>query len=654
MAPKLNCVRLELNYPLYASDFDPRDASRLVVGGGGGSSRFGATNKITVLHLSPDDDDIQVAGELQFSSDDDSVMSLAVGPVMVLDVKGKGVKGAKGAKGTKGVKGVKGAKGTKGAKGVEEPQETFAVLAGVNENTVSADENNHLRVLAVTPEVSRSKATKDDSEPSSETIKVSIRQCAQKRTFENADANAYQRLLRVKGHFAAAASAMGSHHEHSVMKLVNGRPANCVNPVTKEDIEDLDLWALDADNLQLVYCYRDRLEMTNFNLDTLEAPKPLVVYNCKDDGFAFRAVRYLTSHFALCVGNLPRRSGVVIQAYRLPLADKKGSLAKLAIKARISRNISATALAVTSLTPGCDCMDNNTQEGDAQFIIAIAGSDSSIHLFTLEYRKHHPLHLLSHLKPLCTLENVFDGANISGLSFSTFVHPTTHMRVQSVRLASTALTGAVAVHTIPLKKAMDWNLDRDKGPARAIRYSVAMRSRLPSSWPLLTTLALIFLLMAIVWQGVMEVYGQREPIIFAQRFLPSWHGTLRAPDGLPGIFSHKGVVSHEDERSRFMSKILGDAPLVEPAGRVIVFESSDEYSSADGEQQQPSNIRADLHDEAVHGPAQTWEQLGEEQKVIWRQRLREAGAWTQGMGESVFKGILFGQIAGAIGNAVAA
>lgn len=36
----------EVDYPLYAVDFDPEDASRIVIGGGGGVGRSGVPNKI--------------------------------------------------------------------------------------------------------------------------------------------------------------------------------------------------------------------------------------------------------------------------------------------------------------------------------------------------------------------------------------------------------------------------------------------------------------------------------------------------------------------------------------------------------------------------------------------------------------------------------
>lgn len=37
---------IQLDYPVYAVDFDPQDANRIVVGGGGGADRSGVRNKI--------------------------------------------------------------------------------------------------------------------------------------------------------------------------------------------------------------------------------------------------------------------------------------------------------------------------------------------------------------------------------------------------------------------------------------------------------------------------------------------------------------------------------------------------------------------------------------------------------------------------------
>ncbi len=49
MAPKIPGAKLTLDYPLYACDFDPNDATRLVVAGGGGAGKNGVGNKIVSL-----------------------------------------------------------------------------------------------------------------------------------------------------------------------------------------------------------------------------------------------------------------------------------------------------------------------------------------------------------------------------------------------------------------------------------------------------------------------------------------------------------------------------------------------------------------------------------------------------------------------------
>ena len=46
MAPGITSAKVTLSYPLYACDFDPNNAARLVVGGGGGAGKNGIGNKI--------------------------------------------------------------------------------------------------------------------------------------------------------------------------------------------------------------------------------------------------------------------------------------------------------------------------------------------------------------------------------------------------------------------------------------------------------------------------------------------------------------------------------------------------------------------------------------------------------------------------------
>lgn len=46
-------AKVTLDYPIYACDFDHKDATRVVVGGGGGAGRSGVGNKIVFHFHSP-------------------------------------------------------------------------------------------------------------------------------------------------------------------------------------------------------------------------------------------------------------------------------------------------------------------------------------------------------------------------------------------------------------------------------------------------------------------------------------------------------------------------------------------------------------------------------------------------------------------------
>ncbi len=46
MAPSITSAKITLSYPLYGADFDPKNPSFLLIGGGGGEGRSGVGNKI--------------------------------------------------------------------------------------------------------------------------------------------------------------------------------------------------------------------------------------------------------------------------------------------------------------------------------------------------------------------------------------------------------------------------------------------------------------------------------------------------------------------------------------------------------------------------------------------------------------------------------
>jgi len=84
----------------------------------------------------------------------------------------------------------------------------------------------------------------------------------------------------------------------------------------------------------------------------------------------------------------------------------------------------------------------------------------------------------------------------------------------------------------------------------------------------------------------------------------------------------------------------------------VIFVSSDEAGekgSADA-----GDVKLWVYNEKVHGPhgGKTWEQLGHKQKEAWKQKLKSAGHWAEDMGETLLKGVVFGELGGAVGQAI--
>lgn len=594
MAPPFPSAGIELDYPLYAVDFDPEDANRLAVGGGGGAGRSGVGNKITMLET-VSENELRIAGELDLSRDEDSVMSLAFGPS-----RGK----------------------------------SACLYAGVNSSpeSIGKGKNEHLRTLSV--EQSKARVAAGAKVP-----ETKISELSRAALFTDPDADTYQRLLRVKGPIGAAATAMGKEAQLAVFDTTGTAPRTRGVLGLVKDAEDLDILQTGENEFKVAFCYKYELYVTTIGK---EASEPELIFTMPDDHGErpmFRSIRYLTPNFLLAASNLPKRSGVLLQGFRLP--SPRNEKARIATSVRVPGKISATALAVANLAPPAS---PTSPTGDTQFIIAVAGHDSSISLYTMHHRAAETLEIITQLWPLKTLKDVHGSDNITGLAFSNFKTPKTHVGPQFIKLASISLQKTVVVQSIALKKYVDQRPKNPKAPPRPVRYEVAMRSRAPSARPIFIFLTVAVLIMAMVGQAVMEVFGQTKPVLGAQKYFPSWHGTLRSFDPPP-----QGLL-HED----FLNKLVGTLRPADGESLVIRHTAQDDSVAQPSDEGDVSAKKYDVHvhDESVHGPGKTWDELPHEEKHAWKEVLSQAGAWTQGMGESVFKGILFGEMAGAVGRAV--
>ncbi|KAF7554752.1 hypothetical protein G7046_g6723 [Stylonectria norvegica] len=592
MAPPFPRASIALDYPLYALEFDPEDANRLVVGGGGGAGRSGVGNKISVLETTTMND-LRVAGELELSRDEDSVMSLAIGPH-----KGK----------------------------------TTYIYAGVNSShdSIAKGKNESLRTLGIEQSKSRSSAGTKGTE-------IKIAEVSRSLLFSDPQPDTYQRLLRVAGPMGVAATAMGKEPQLAVFETATSKLKGVME--LPKEAEDLDIVQKSDSEFQVAFCYKYELHIVNIGK---ESSDPELIYTMPENDPErpqFRSIRYITADFIIAVSNLPKRAGVLIQGLRLPTAGHP--LARVSVNVRIPRKISATAMAVTNLSPPASL---TSPVGETQFIVAIAGHDSSISLYTLSHRTGAAIPLLVDLWHLHTLKDVHGTDNITGVDFSTFVTPKTHIRQQYIKLASISLQKNVSVHSIPLRKNIEKAPRNRNAPPRPVRYVVAMKSHGMSNRPLAITLGVLFLLIAVIGQSILEMYGNSRPILHVQQLLPSWHRTLRSPDYQPQAFLNKEFLSN-----------LGADKTLQPGETLVVWQDDatpTAAADADSEDGSPK-IQLDVHDEDAHGPAKPWDELGEKQQQAWKEKLKEAGTWTHNMGESVFQGILFGEMAGAVGRAVA-
>jgi hypothetical protein len=652
---------VELDYPIYACEFDPNDSGRLVVGGGGGPTRTGVGNKITIIDSSTPEQ-LRVASEADLSRDEDSVSSLAIGHSRP-------------------------SRDSATTTTTTTDCPDTLVYAGINSSADqrrSLGRNEHLRVFAV--DHSKSRPSAGAATPRNHIDEIS--RTALFDTGKGDDPDTYQRLLRLPesgagpGSIGVVASALGKTPQLAIFDiLAEGAPKlRATLPLDKE-AEDVDVVRTGEYTFQVAYCIGYELYTINVDKsDNKNEPlEPRLTYTVPEDDDndtarpTLRSIRYLTPTFVLAVANLPKNAGIVLQVYRLPHAHPDGTThegARLSISARVPGKGKAARVAVCNLTPPPPPSDNTTlcmsRVGDTQFLIAVAAQDSSISLFTLEHRTAHAIELLADFYPLRTIKKG-SGAQITNIAFSmpppapphlpaggldeksaiatTKPHP--HPPTTAViKLATTSLDRMVSVHNIPLKRFVEKQLPisaqaTTATPPRRARYVVAAKSRNPTLSGLVWVTAIFVIIMAVAGQAFLEMYGLSRPIIHARKMSPqSWHrGASISPAG--------------DVWASLLSDVHGSSPGT--LDRKVVLHS-EMVSSAEEPGLEVPVIQAEaVHPDGV-APDGTqhdgveWNELSPGQKKAWKDRLIEAGHWVEEQGEALFEEVFFDELAEVVGS----
>ncbi|KAI0014066.1 hypothetical protein F4779DRAFT_560548 [Xylariaceae sp. FL0662B] len=594
MVNPIPSAKITLSYPLYACGFDPTDPNRLVVAGGGGPGRNGVGNKITLLDASDPISLSQVA-ELELSPNEDNVTTLAVGP---------------------------------------RKDRNLTVYAGVNSSPedIKGGKNEHFRLLGINQP---GKAAKSSG--------VRISEVARDALFVHKDASAYQRLLRLSHPYdnfpqlGAAATGLSKQPEIALFDVPSsggGRWKSRGRLDIPKEAMDLDVIQTSPDKYQLSYCTDHEIFVVEVSKEEVSEPRCVFTIAPEEGQTAkasFKSLRYLTPGFLITVVNKPSSQGVALHGYRLPAEEEEN--ARLSIRAKLPKGVSkATGIAVRNLCPPSSTTD---KRDETQFVVAVAGNDASISLFTLEHKSASKVDVLADLAPFQVLKSVHP-SNITGLSFSSF-SPSKSSKTApelSVKLASVAVGFTTVVHSIPLKKYIDKSAPARKGgPPKPSRYVVALKSKGESPVTAITLITVVMLILAIVGQTYLEAKGVTKPFLGVNNYLPSsWTTPIRKvpatgdktiEDLLAGVNVHHSqpLVIRNDE-----------AGAVGPEGL--------------------PDLQVGVHDEEVHGPATAWEELNPRDQHLWKERLKKSGHWVESMGETIFRGVLFGEIGGAIGNIV--
>jgi hypothetical protein len=535
---------------------------------------------------------------------------------------------------------------------------------------VEKGKNTHFRVFGIEPAggVKGKGKGKGKSGPAVEEKPASykIAEIGRSKLFDGKEKDIYQRITRLSKPYPhqPQLGAVCTGHFTSPMSEIVLFDTSAVAPPNSRGGVQSNREAVDVDFIQtgdneymFAYCDVHDVYVKKITSKTDEE-EPELVYTTPGSRSAekpavpsFRAMRWLTKDLLLMLTNISRDSGAVLQILRLP-AGGKGEC-RIAQSLRLPDRITkATGIAVANLTPP---LTPSSPQGYTQFVIAVAGRDISLSLFKVDLQVEGAISLVTKIKAFKTFKHVHP-MQMTSLAFSNFVPPTHPVTAstppQYLKLASVGLSSTVVVHTLPLFPVP---LSVKRGQSKTPRYVVALPSTRAVFGGTVILSIIGVLIAAIFIQGVLEVRGGVPVYLNARDHLPViWQEALGRPyEFPPGYNPLTSSVPHPSENPSDDTKYDPDSGS---ALRLPAFFAKLKQGSSEGIyvlKEGPGGVKVAMQrEEEKHGGVK-WEGLSRDQKEKWKRKLKDAGHWAESMGETVLKGVVFGEIAGAVGQAVA-
>jgi hypothetical protein len=522
------------------------------------------------------------------------------------------------------------------------------VYAGVNSSPKDLEKgkNQHFRVFGIE---AATKGKGKAAAQKSSTIKIS--EVSRSTLFSQIEKDSYQRIVRLSKPYpdhpqlGAVATGLAKNSEIVLFDTSTTSPPSTRGALqSNKETVDLDFIQTGDKEYLFAYCNDYDVYVKKITpVDDGEEPEEKYITPASRGSEKvtlpkFRALRWLTKDFMVMLTNIHSNGGVVLQVLRMPLSGN--GHCRIVQSHRLPSGISkATGLAVVNLTP---TVSPTAEQGYTQFVFAVAGHDRSISLFKMDVQYAANVYMSTKIKPFRTFKDVHP-LQITGIAFSNFTPPahpiTASTPPQYLKLASVGVSNTVVVHTLPLFPVP---LSVKRGQSKTPRYVVALPSSTAVFGMGIIVSIIGALLGAIIVQSVLEIRGGVKPFLNATHYLPL---PLQEALGKPYVFpSNYGQEPISTGGSAIGIPEFFQNLKEQAEDGVIVVNHSPE--GEDG-------VSARLHDEE-HGPhgGKTWEELEHKQREVWKQKLKEAGHWTEDMGETVFKGVVFGELAGAVGQAV--
>ncbi|KAL9051363.1 MAG: hypothetical protein Q9162_006065 [Coniocarpon cinnabarinum] len=669
MSSPISFASHEVAYPPYTAEFDPYDRGYLIVGGGGGESRTGVPNRITVLDTSLRSS-IEDVGSIDLPTTDDCVTSIAslTTPTGLKTLACQ-------------------------ASGRRDRQ------AGKDDHLLSVDFTYPSKTLSQQAHLvdAKKKGLKTQAEARKLGKTRVLSQKATTGKYANAEpvrlSPAKRRDVSTK-RVGAVASKDADVSEIAIFDatkdVLDQSAVVDTLDLSGKDAEDIDIWSSSESEFSIAWCQSEALYLQNFKYafsqGTYQAEDRKEVYKTASTHHRnLKQCRFLTEDYIVALSGLianrtselliMHRDGTVTQRYPLP---------------RFMRTCAAMDVVQLDRDPGT---------GAHQIIIACGGHDGSIHICFTEYNPSSPIPT-SKPRKFSNLNDVHNNS-VCKLAFSPFFPPrqpaSSPMSIaastQHVRLASLGImSNRVVVESIALTSTptTPFKATEEKGKpgtptVRWVLSSTTSESML--TWLGLMAIGLAVLVAAITFQryrsaGAGDILAPLRLMPMKEYNIP---GATPSAAGRSSVFSkasehlsassaaaeNEGVAQVAQAVNMAEQAIPSDTDIddakVQSLRELVDEHSSDSGPGSDGETSGAQKVilvsphstvedqvRVMVHEaghKALDG-AKRFSELAEADRHTWLERLKATGRWAEEEGVTVLEGVVFSEFARDVGGAI--